>query len=79
MFLCSIIIVLGFMWGQNTITVYGATVTTPDGYTVERRGGYGPAEVSLKSYSGTDSELTLPRWPKPVVGEIPLRRPTGSR
>ena len=46
-FLCSIIIVLGFMWGQNTITVYGATVTTPDGYTVERRGGYGPAEVSL--------------------------------
>lgn len=59
-FLCSIIIVLGFMWGQNTITVYGATVTTPDGYTVERRGGYGPAEVSLKSYSGTDSELTLP-------------------
>ena len=62
MFLCSIIIVLGFMWGQNTITVYGATVTTPDGYTVERRGGYGPAEVTTRSEERRVGKECRSRW-----------------
>ena len=60
MFLCSIIIVLGLMWGQSTVPVYGATITTSDGYTIERKVSYGSKNVSLKSYSGTDLELMLP-------------------
>ena len=46
--------------GIGASEAFAATVTTDDGFTIDRSYSYGSYTVSVKSYSGKGGDITLP-------------------